>query len=214
VDCVRYTTVDDVGRAINPMILHGQTHGGIARRAGRRAHRDAGDIRTRLASDPDARQVREDMRSRLAMIAVALALFAHDSSRIVAPAVAQPATPLPTITVSAFNPPSLGAFIPPIIKAKGLDKANGFTLEMAYKPSDTYQVDYASGHDLVGGSATFISEARRASQGVETICLFNVFDYFAAVITANPQIKIFKDLEGKEIAADTRRRSGAWASGS
>jgi NitT/TauT family transport system substrate-binding protein len=143
------------------------------------------------------------MRSRLAMIAVTLALFAHDSSRIVAPAVAQPATPLPTITVSAFNPPSLGSFIPPIIKAKSLDKANGFTLEMAYKPSDTYQVDYASGHDLVGGSATFISEARRASQGVETICLFNVFDYFAAVITANPQIKIFKDLEGKEIAADT-----------
>ncbi len=30
VDIVRYTTVDDVGRAVNPMILHGQTHGGIA----------------------------------------------------------------------------------------------------------------------------------------------------------------------------------------
>ena len=30
VDLVRYATTDDVGRAINPMILHGQTHGGIA----------------------------------------------------------------------------------------------------------------------------------------------------------------------------------------
>jgi carbon-monoxide dehydrogenase large subunit len=30
VEVVRYTTVDDVGRAVNPMILHGQTHGGIA----------------------------------------------------------------------------------------------------------------------------------------------------------------------------------------
>jgi carbon-monoxide dehydrogenase large subunit len=30
VEIVRYTTVDDVGRAVNPMILHGQTHGGIA----------------------------------------------------------------------------------------------------------------------------------------------------------------------------------------
>jgi len=29
-EIVRYTTVDDVGRAVNPMILHGQTHGGIA----------------------------------------------------------------------------------------------------------------------------------------------------------------------------------------
>jgi len=30
VEVVRYTTVDDVGRAVNPLILHGQTHGGIA----------------------------------------------------------------------------------------------------------------------------------------------------------------------------------------
>ncbi len=30
VEVVRYTTVDDVGRAVNPMILHGQAHGGIA----------------------------------------------------------------------------------------------------------------------------------------------------------------------------------------
>jgi len=26
---VRYTSVDDVGRAVNPLIIHGQTHGGI-----------------------------------------------------------------------------------------------------------------------------------------------------------------------------------------
>lgn len=30
----RYTTIDDVGRAVNPMILHGQTHGGIVQGAG------------------------------------------------------------------------------------------------------------------------------------------------------------------------------------
>jgi carbon-monoxide dehydrogenase large subunit len=30
----RYTTIDDVGRAVNPMILDGQTHGGIAQGAG------------------------------------------------------------------------------------------------------------------------------------------------------------------------------------
>jgi len=34
VDIVRYAAVDDVGRAVNPMILHGQTHGGIAQGAG------------------------------------------------------------------------------------------------------------------------------------------------------------------------------------
>jgi len=30
VDVMRHTTVDDVGRAVNPIILHGQAHGGIA----------------------------------------------------------------------------------------------------------------------------------------------------------------------------------------
>ena len=33
-EIVRYTTVDDCGRAVNPMILHGQTHGGIAQGVG------------------------------------------------------------------------------------------------------------------------------------------------------------------------------------
>jgi NitT/TauT family transport system substrate-binding protein len=117
----------------------------------------------------------------------------------------------PTIRVSAFNAPSLGSYIPPIIRARGLDRANGFTLEMAYKPSDTYQVDFASGQDQVGGSSTFISEARRVSQGVEVICLFTVFDYFAALITSNPQIKTFKDLEGRQLAADTP--TTLWAMG-
>lgn len=144
------------------------------------------------------------LRAMAAVVAGTLLLAA-------APALAQPAKPLPTIRVSAFNPPSLGSYLPPIIKGRGLDRANGFTLEMAYKPSDTYQVDFASGHDQVGGSSTFISEARRASKGVEIICLFNVFDYFAAMITANPQIKTFKDLEGKQLAADTP--TTLWAMG-
>ena len=34
VTVVHYTTVDDCGRAVNPMILHGQTHGGIAQGVG------------------------------------------------------------------------------------------------------------------------------------------------------------------------------------
>ena len=33
-DIVRYAAVDDVGRAVNPLILHGQTHGGIVQGVG------------------------------------------------------------------------------------------------------------------------------------------------------------------------------------
>ena len=34
VELVRYAAVDDVGRCVNPMIVHGQTHGGIAQGVG------------------------------------------------------------------------------------------------------------------------------------------------------------------------------------
>jgi carbon-monoxide dehydrogenase large subunit len=34
VDIVNYAAVDDVGRAVNPMIVHGQVHGGIVQGAG------------------------------------------------------------------------------------------------------------------------------------------------------------------------------------
>jgi carbon-monoxide dehydrogenase large subunit len=34
VEIVGYAAVDDVGRAVNPLILHGQTHGGIAQGVG------------------------------------------------------------------------------------------------------------------------------------------------------------------------------------
>jgi carbon-monoxide dehydrogenase large subunit len=44
-EIIHYAAVDDVGTAINPMILHGQTHGGIAQGAGQalleHAHYDA-----------------------------------------------------------------------------------------------------------------------------------------------------------------------------
>ena len=30
----RYTSIDDAGQAINPLILHGQTHGGVAQGVG------------------------------------------------------------------------------------------------------------------------------------------------------------------------------------
>jgi carbon-monoxide dehydrogenase large subunit len=34
VEIVRYTSIDDCGRAVNPMLIHGQSHGGIAQGIG------------------------------------------------------------------------------------------------------------------------------------------------------------------------------------
>jgi carbon-monoxide dehydrogenase large subunit len=41
VEIVGYAAVDDVGRAVNPMILHGQTQGGIAQGVGQALLEDA-----------------------------------------------------------------------------------------------------------------------------------------------------------------------------
>jgi carbon-monoxide dehydrogenase large subunit len=50
VEIARYTSVDDVGRAVNPLILHGQTHGGIVAGVGQA-------LWERLAYDRDTGQL-------------------------------------------------------------------------------------------------------------------------------------------------------------
>jgi len=50
VEIIRYCAVDDVGRAVNPMILHGQTHGGIAQGVGQA-------LWEQVVVDPDTGQV-------------------------------------------------------------------------------------------------------------------------------------------------------------
>jgi aerobic carbon-monoxide dehydrogenase large subunit len=49
-DIVRYSAVDDVGRAVNPMIVHGQVHGGIVQGVGQAIQEDA-------YYDPDTAQL-------------------------------------------------------------------------------------------------------------------------------------------------------------
>ncbi|MGH6768320.1 MAG: xanthine dehydrogenase family protein molybdopterin-binding subunit, partial [Xanthobacteraceae bacterium] len=50
IELVRYAAIDDVGRAVNPMILHGQTHGGIAQGVGQA-------LWEQCVVDPDTGQV-------------------------------------------------------------------------------------------------------------------------------------------------------------
>jgi carbon-monoxide dehydrogenase large subunit len=65
VEVVRYTSVDDVGRAVNPMILHGQTHGGIAAGVGQalweHCHYDAATGQMQSATFMDYAIPRADM---------------------------------------------------------------------------------------------------------------------------------------------------------
>jgi carbon-monoxide dehydrogenase large subunit len=70
VEIVRYAAVDDVGRAVNPLILHGQTHGGIAQGVGQAlledCHYDPASGQLLAASFMDYAMPRADMFPPLA----------------------------------------------------------------------------------------------------------------------------------------------------
>jgi len=134
------------------------------------------------------------MRSSLcAAAALSLATFSAP-----APAAAQaPAK----ITIVVFGFPSLGAFMPPVIKAKKLDAANGLDITFEERPPDAYTTQFNSGEFKVGGSAAVLTVGLADARGVKVQYLFNLFDFWGTIITSRNAIKTVKDLEGKELAA-------------
>jgi len=105
------------------------------------------------------------------------------------------------ITVVVFGPPSLGAFLPPIIKANKFDAANGLELTFVERPPDAYVTQFNSGEFQVGGSAATLTIAVARNRGVAVTYLFNLFDFWGALVTSNAEVKGVKDLAGKQIAA-------------
>jgi NitT/TauT family transport system substrate-binding protein len=108
-----------------------------------------------------------------------------------------------TLTVLAFRAPSLGAFLPAVIKARGVDSKHGLHLDFSFTTPDNYNTEFASGHYQVGASAALLSEALRAERQVEVTYLFNLFDYYNAVVTSDPAIRELTDLHGRSLAAAT-----------
>ncbi len=105
------------------------------------------------------------------------------------------------ITIVVFGFPSLGAFMPPVIKAKKLDEAHGLDIEFVERPPDAYTTQFNSGEFKVGGSAAVLTVGLADARGVKVKYLFNLFDFWGTVVTSRPEVKSVKDLEGKQLAA-------------
>ena len=105
------------------------------------------------------------------------------------------------VTIVVFGFPSLGAFIPPVIKAKKLDEAHGLDIEFVERPPDAYTTQFNSGEFKVGGSAAVLTVGLADARGVKVKYLFNLFDFWGTVVTSRPEVKTLKDLEGKQLAA-------------
>jgi NitT/TauT family transport system substrate-binding protein len=108
---------------------------------------------------------------------------------------------LPKVSIVVFGAPSLGAFLPPIIKAQKLDEKNGLSINFEERTPDAYTAQFNSGEFKVGGSAALLTVGLADVRGVKVTYLFNLFDYWGAVVTSRPEIKSLKDLEGKDLAA-------------
>jgi len=107
---------------------------------------------------------------------------------------------LEKVSIVIFSPPSLGAFMPPVIKAKKLDQANGLDIAFQERPPDAYTAQFNSGEFKVGGSASLLTVGLGDARGVKLRYLFNLFDFWGAVVTSRPEVKTLKDLEGRQLA--------------
>ena len=107
---------------------------------------------------------------------------------------------LDKVSIVIFSAPSLGAFMPPIIKAKKIDQAHGLDISFQERTPDAYTAQFNSGEFKVGGSASLLTIGLADSRGVKVKYLFNLFDFWGAVVTSRPAIKTVKDLEGKQLA--------------
>ena len=105
------------------------------------------------------------------------------------------------VTIVVFGFPSLGAFMPPVIKTKKMDEAHGLDIEFVERPPDAYTTQFNSGEFKVGGSAAVLTVGLADARGVKVKYLFNLFDFWGTIVTSRPEIKTVKDLEGKELAA-------------
>lgn len=108
---------------------------------------------------------------------------------------------LQKLSIVIFGAPSLGAFLPPVIKAQKLDEKHGLSISFEERPPDAYTAQFNSGEFQLGGSASLLTVGLADIRGVKVTYLFNLFDFWGAVVTSHPDIKSIKDLEGKDLAA-------------
>ena len=108
---------------------------------------------------------------------------------------------LQKLSIVVFGSPSLGAFLPPIIKAQKLDEKNGLSITFEERTPDAYTAQFNSGEFQLGGSAALLTVGLADIRGVKVTYLFNLFDYWGTVVTSRAEVNSLRDIEGKDLAA-------------
>src|SRR5580693_8760943 len=114
------------------------------------------------------------MNRYLAGLACVAVLLSCGSSRAEAP---EP------VSIVVFGPPSLGAFLPPVIKANKLDEKNGLSISFEERTPDAYTAQFNSGEFQLGGSASLLTVGLADLRGAKVTYLFNLFDFWGTVVS-------------------------------
>jgi ABC-type nitrate/sulfonate/bicarbonate transport system substrate-binding protein len=108
---------------------------------------------------------------------------------------------LKKLSIVVFGAPSLGAFLPPVIKAQKLDEKNGLSITFEERTPDAYTAQFNSGEFQLGGSAALLTVGLADVRGVKVTYLFNLFDFWGTVVTSRPEVNSIRDIEGKDLVA-------------
>ncbi len=99
---------------------------------------------------------------------------------------------LQKLSIVVFGSPSLGAFLPPVIKAQKLDEKNGLSITFEERTPDAYTAQFNSGEFQLGGSAALLTVGLADIRGVKVTYLFNLFDFWGTVVTSRPEVDSLK----------------------
>ncbi len=134
---------------------------------------------------------------------VSISVGALMAAMMLSPAAAQDvaAQGLKKLSIVVFGSPSLGAFLPPVIKAQKLDEKNGLSITFEERTPDAYTAQFNSGEFQLGGSAALLTVGLADIRGVKVTYLFNLFDFWGTVVTSRPEVNSLRDIEGKDLAA-------------
>lgn len=116
---------------------------------------------------------------------------------------------LPELAVSSFPSPTPSFWVPNLIHKLGLDEKHGFRLTVESKPSQVAYADFVSGASKLCYCIAPAAAARFVERGSDIAQLWIVQTQITLIITADPEIRTPKDLEGRTLGADTT--TGSWA---
>ena len=104
---------------------------------------------------------------------VSISVGALMAAMMLSPAAAQDvaAQGLKKLSIVVFGSPSLGAFLPPVIKAQKLDEKNGLSITFEERTPDAYTAQFNSGEFQLGGSAALLTVGLADIRGVKVTYL-------------------------------------------